>query len=258
MFKEFYKKYKNDIKGCFIDIKNGNIKNQIPNMFTASRLFAPLFIIPAAFSGNMTLVVLFTILFEMTDALDGFAARKLNVVSEFGKDLDPIVDKIFATIMSIPVIAFNPIMTLNVLFEGVIAVINTKSKIKGNVPRTTVLGKFKTLLMSLSLVVAYLSIASSAINPTILNTVLTSTLLVQIATAKQYKQIDKEKDLSKKEEIKDFETEKKEVEETTMEKVKRYSRANEISELKQLKEELLNKDKQNNKEKIKIKNKTNH
>ena len=97
MFEDFYKKYKEDIKNCFKDLKDKDKRiKQIPNLLTASRLLAPLFIVPAAFSGNIPLAILFTCLFEATDALDGFAARKLNAVSEFGKDLDPIVDKIFA------------------------------------------------------------------------------------------------------------------------------------------------------------------
>ena len=108
MFEDFYKKYKEDIKNCFKDLKNKDKRiKQIPNLLTASRLLATLFIVPAAFSGNIPLAILFTCLFEATDALDGFAARKLNAVSEFGKDLDPIVDKIFAAGLMMAVICFD-------------------------------------------------------------------------------------------------------------------------------------------------------
>ena len=243
MDREFYEKYKKDIKNCFNDLKKGKIKKQIPNMLTASRLFAPLFIVPAAFSGNIVLAAAFTFLFQLTDFVDGYAARKLDAVSEFGKDLDPIVDKIFATTISIPVIFVNPLMLLNIIGEAVIGKINTKSKAKGNVPRTTLLGKFKTLLMGVSLVGAYTSIATNIIDPIIINVLLGATLLTQAVTAKQYYDIDKEKDGAKliNEENKIPEI-KENIEETKFEKIKRYSRSNEIADLKKLKDELLHKE----------------
>ena len=152
MFEDFYKKYKEDIKNCFKDLKDKDKRiKQIPNLLTASRLLAPLFIVPAAFSGNIPLAILFTCLFEATDALDGFAARKLNAVSEFGKDLDPIVDKIFAAGLMIPLIIKFPAVTACIFNEALIGKKNIESKKKGNVPRTTLLGKFKTLLLSINL-----------------------------------------------------------------------------------------------------------
>ena len=124
MFEDFYKKYKEDIKNCFKDLKDKDKRiKQIPNLLTASRLLAPLFIVPAAFSGNIPLAILFTCLFELTDALDGFAARKLNAVSEFGKDLDPIVDKIFAAGLMIPLIIKFPAVTACIFNEALIPAI---------------------------------------------------------------------------------------------------------------------------------------
>jgi len=41
--------------------------------------------------------VILTIIAGLTDLLDGYIARKYNMVSDFGKLMDPLADKIFAT-----------------------------------------------------------------------------------------------------------------------------------------------------------------
>lgn len=242
MIKEFYEKYKEDIKNCFSDLKDKEKRiKQIPNLLTASRLVAPLFIVPAAFSGNLPLAFFFTALFEMTDFVDGYAARKLDAVSEFGKDLDPIVDKIFATTLCIPILFTNPIIALNLIMEGAIGKVNTESKLKGNVPRTTLLGKFKTLCLSLGLGLAYVSVAGGPVSALMVNAMLLLTNAVQCLTYNQYKTIDKEKDEAKLENNNNEEKKeiKEEVKNKKLEKVKEISRINDIRDLKKFKEELL-------------------
>lgn len=256
MYREFYEKYKDDIKQCFSDLKDKDKRiKQIPNLLTASRLIAPLFIVPAAFSGNLALAVFFTMLFEATDFVDGYFARKLDAVSEFGKDLDPIVDKIFATCLALPLIITNPLIIGNIALEGIIGKINTDSKLKGNIPRTTVLGKIKTASLSLALACAYIFVAGGLISSAAVNSILVATFGVQALTAYQYKKIDNEKELAKTKENK--ETEKTELEvksnESKMEKVKQIARANDINELKKLKDILLG---INTEEKEKIKEKS--
>jgi phosphatidylglycerophosphate synthase len=243
MYKEFYEKYKDDIKKCFSDLKDKDKRiKQIPNLLTASRLIAPVFIIPAAFSGNLPLAILFTGIFEATDFVDGYFARKLDAVSEFGKDLDPIVDKIFATTLCIPILFTNPVIALNLIMEGAIGKVNTESKLKGNIPRTTVLGKIKTLCLSLGLGLAYVSVAGGPISALAVNAALLGTNVIQVLTYNQYKKIDREKEEFKLKENKVIENEIK-IDNTTknnkLEKVKEIARANDINELKKLKSILL-------------------
>ncbi|MEG1048466.1 MAG: CDP-alcohol phosphatidyltransferase family protein [Bacilli bacterium] len=240
MNKEFLEKYKEEIKQSFKDLKKKETRvKQIPNLLTASRLLAPFFIVPAAFSGNLPLAILFTVVFSLTDAFDGYAARKLNAVSEFGKDLDPIVDKLFTAGLAIPLIITNPVIIVNILSELMITKINTDSKLKGNIPRTTVLGKVKTAALSVSLLLAYIGVSSSLISSNAVNIILLATSGIQFLTAHQYKDIDKKKDELKENKIIEVKN-NEETEETVMEKVKRYSRENEISALKELKNELIN------------------
>lgn len=70
----------------------------LPNYLTISRLVALPFLLILMFIDRewaaWLAVALYTIS-AVTDWLDGYAARRMNFVSAFGKFLDPIADKIF-------------------------------------------------------------------------------------------------------------------------------------------------------------------
>ena len=66
----------------------------IPNILTIIRILLIPFILDAIYKGNYILgIVLFTIS-GITDVLDGFIARKFNLISNFGKLIDPLADKL--------------------------------------------------------------------------------------------------------------------------------------------------------------------
>lgn len=74
------------------------MKSQIPNLLSISRIvLSPLVIFLYFYNSFITsiLALIFLIILEITDALDGIAARKFNLVSDFGKVLDPFADTIF-------------------------------------------------------------------------------------------------------------------------------------------------------------------
>ena len=70
------------------------ITRNIPNILTVDRMvLAPIFFI--LFIKNYTyLALLCFFVASITDALDGFIARKYNLVSKFGELYDPLADKI--------------------------------------------------------------------------------------------------------------------------------------------------------------------
>lgn len=206
-FQKNWKTFINDGKNCIKEFKNKETRHkQIPNAFTASRLFAPLFIIPAALSGNLILTGLFAGGFAFTDACDGYFARKYHAQSEFGRELDPITDKLFAGGLLLPLIILNPIMLANLLLEAVIAAINMHSRLNDNKPRTTIIGKVKTGSLSLTMILSYLNMVI-AINPVIIGALIATTGILQTATAiKYYKIFQKEETLKELKEFSEEET----------------------------------------------------
>lgn len=65
----------------------------VPNIITVFRVFlVPVFIM-ANFYGKFKTALFVFLLASLTDALDGFLARKLNQVTTLGVMLDPIADK---------------------------------------------------------------------------------------------------------------------------------------------------------------------
>lgn len=82
----------------------------LPNILTLGRvIFLPLiiglFYIPDAWAAWAALG-LYT-LACITDFLDGYIARKMNIVSPFGTFLDPIADKIFIASLLIVLVGFD-------------------------------------------------------------------------------------------------------------------------------------------------------
>ena len=78
-------------------IKRYSIKRAIPNGLTIFRCIAsivlPIIIIYGDEPGAV-IAPLILALAGLSDYLDGFYARKYNVISNFGKIVDPIADKL--------------------------------------------------------------------------------------------------------------------------------------------------------------------
>ncbi len=94
-----------------------NLFRNIPNILTVSRIIlAPIFFILFIINYKYIAIICFFIA-SITDVLDGFLARKLNIVSKFGKLYDPLADKIlvflgFLCIVIEPPFEFIPISDL--------------------------------------------------------------------------------------------------------------------------------------------------
>lgn len=185
-FKDFRKEFKS--------IKKKEIKRQIPNLLTLSRGLAPIVIIPAILFNKLYFVIILLIIFALTDFLDGKIARKYNLVSEFGVKLDAVCDKIFAISLIIPAIINHGIFIFNFVMEIAISYTNLLSYTKGNNPRSTIIGKIKTALLSLTLILAYIP----NMNNLVIFIFSLITIICQVITLIKYINTDMEMDKNKK------------------------------------------------------------
>lgn len=73
------------------------MKKNIPNILSLSRIALAPVIASLMFAQNIYAAIclfILAIIAELTDALDGYTARKYNVVSDMGKVLDPFADTV--------------------------------------------------------------------------------------------------------------------------------------------------------------------
>ena len=66
----------------------------LPNKLTLARVIAVPFFIIAYLTQNFYIAVILFILASVTDMLDGKIARRYNLVTNFGKIMDPLADKV--------------------------------------------------------------------------------------------------------------------------------------------------------------------
>ena len=194
MMKKMIKDFFGDFKLQVRDIKNGNIKRQIPNMLTFSRALSPFIIIPAMLFGEIKIAIGALIFFAITDFLDGKIARKYNYVSDFGVKLDAVCDKIFAMSLVIPAVFECYILLFNLILEIAISYTNLLSEAKGNHPRSTIIGKIKTTLLSITLILIY--IPKTDIKIIFIASIVT--IICQVITLIKYISIDMDKDRKRK------------------------------------------------------------
>lgn len=117
--------------------------------------------------------VIFTIA-AFTDFLDGYIARKYNLVTDFGKFIDPIADKIlvlaaFVIMLTDPIILSGPLgetfgaiiggvgVTIIVAREMTVSVLRMIAAEKGIVLAAEKIGKLKTLVTDVAIVLLFVT-----------------------------------------------------------------------------------------------------
>ena len=124
-----------------------------------------------AFSDSMLRHLLLTLLFALaavTDWLDGYLARKMNIVSAFGRFLDPVADKLMVAVALIVLVQWHPniIMSIaaSVIISREIAVSALREWMAELGARTSVavsyVGKLKTTFQMIAIIVLLLNIES--------------------------------------------------------------------------------------------------
>ena len=109
---------------------------------------------------NIVMLVLFCVA-SFTDFLDGYLARKNNLVTTFGKFADPIADKLLVTTMYILFAAQGTIPVVPVLImvarDTIVDGIRMIASRNGVVMAAGYLGKLKTVVQMLSIITILLN-----------------------------------------------------------------------------------------------------
>lgn len=132
----------------------------IPNALTIVRFLLIPFILFYIFTGNYILAFIFFTISGITDVVDGFIARKFNLISNFGKLMDPLADKLtqIATLTSLVIIDIIPIWILIIVLAKEFIMIVGASFLYGKdvVVYSRWYGKAATVLFYLAIVCSLL------------------------------------------------------------------------------------------------------
>lgn len=100
---------------------------------------------------------------SITDCIDGHIARKHNLITDFGKFLDPLADKILTTsaiICFIPLGLAGPVMAMIILARDfLVTSLRLVASGKGTVIAANVWGKVKTISQMVAIVVILVLLA---------------------------------------------------------------------------------------------------
>ena len=157
----------------------------LPNKLTIMRVilipFFVFFLLSPYFPayGNYIAVAIF-IVASLTDMLDGKIARKYNLVTNFGKFMDPLADKLLVCSAMICLIELDRLAAWIVIViiarEFIISGFRLVASDKGVVIAASYWGKFKTTFQMLMVIVLILDIQMPFFQ--ILGTVLTYVALI--------------------------------------------------------------------------------
>ena len=106
-------------------------------------------------------LILYIVFLLLTDTPDGYLARKYNACTLFGALIDAVADKLLTLATLLVIIDRYPLLWLCVLFEVIITVINYISGTSGSNLKSSMLGKVKTWLLGIGIVIGYLVYFSS-------------------------------------------------------------------------------------------------
>lgn len=138
---------------------NKKIKNTIPNIITLSRVISMIMGFIYFIKENIILSLCLYIYGSVSDALDGYLARKWNAYTKLGSYLDAICDKFYAlSIIIISVIYGNYTIILVAALELIISIINYLAVKKNGDSHTERVGKFKTAFEFVLLIVSLIMI----------------------------------------------------------------------------------------------------
>jgi CDP-diacylglycerol--glycerol-3-phosphate 3-phosphatidyltransferase len=124
----------------------------LPNILTLLRIASIPVLVSILFSPSRSAGLWAAVIFaiaSITDWLDGYLARRMGIVTVFGKFLDPIADKLLVMTALIMILPYNRVPAWMVLVilgrEIIITGLRGHASMEGIVIPASNLGKFKTI-----------------------------------------------------------------------------------------------------------------
>ena len=179
--KDFFREGKEELKKIK---KPSDLIKQIPNLLTISRLALIPFIVSNVMSGNLIMAGSFAVGASVTDMFDGKIARALNATSSFGAKLDAVIDKLFVTCITAPLLFINPYLLITIILELSIASITGYAHLQDIKTATNKTGKIKTVFLDSLLCASFFS--QFGIIEKIAKTLFLATTALQLKTARDY------------------------------------------------------------------------
>ncbi len=162
------------------------VKKHIPNIITTIRLILAIIFAITFIDKNFFLAFVIFAIASSSDALDGYLARKWQVLSDYGKRIDPIADKLLAGLALILLSIFiNPLFLLILVLELFITINGLLLYTKKEICYVSTFGKVKTAFLFTAISLTILSESFSILNIYIYILIIL-TIILQIISIKGY------------------------------------------------------------------------
>lgn len=145
----------------------------LPNLLTMLRFLLVPVMSYFLINQNFTLAISIYILASATDILDGFIARKYNMITKLGKFLDPMADKLlqFSALLGLWVVGIIPFwITLIFFLKEIFMGLGTIKLLKNKdvVVPSKWFGKMSTVIFFIAIVFSMISENFSMLKPYVL------------------------------------------------------------------------------------------
>ena len=165
----------------------------LPNKLTVGRMIAVPFFIAAYMLGYYPVALVLFCIASATDALDGSIARKRGLVTNFGKIMDPLADKVLvysALCLFIESDLIKAWMLIIILArEFIVAGMRTVAASEGRVLAAGMSGKIKTVLQMVAVIMYLFGLSVPAISDKVIlaaNVVFWAALIMTVYSGTEY------------------------------------------------------------------------
>lgn len=164
----------------------------LPNLITEIRfLLSPLPFMLLIWPGNQShwfsAAVAF-VLVTSTDKIDGFLARRLNLITELGTLIDPVVDKALVVLTLVALSIVHPIMWIPSLIilirEGLVGAFLDRARNRGQDVRVLPSGKIKTVAQLVAITLMF--VPASGLWLLLVWAIIVGTVILTIASGIEY------------------------------------------------------------------------